>query len=88
MTPKRKNLMHKVINDQMALVPIMHQLDRYTHCDKFLTWLIRNKITGQNLVEWLKIYHNNSIMNMVKFIIKTVEKSKDLPAIIYNKDWV
>lgn len=84
----RKDLMHLVINDNPVLVPIIHQLTHYRCCDSFLKWLVINKITGRNLVEWLKIQHENSVMSMVQFIIMKQNKERSKIPLILNKDWV
>lgn len=86
-SPETKTLMHTVINGNMTVVPVMHQLSRYRDCQKFLKWLIINNITGHNLLDWLKIDFDNSVMGMVKFIVKTHNKDKDLKPIILGKDW-
>jgi hypothetical protein len=78
--PVTKDLMHIVIDGKPELIPIMHQLHRFKDCQKILKWLFKNKITGKNLVDWLKVEHSNSVMGMVKFI---VQKNN----IVYGKDW-
>lgn len=88
MTDRTRSLMLLVINDNPQLLPIMHQLLHYRHCDNFLRWLCLNKITGSNLIDWLKVCHNNSILNMVKFIIKSCEKNKELRPVMLGKDWI
>ncbi|MCK5608298.1 hypothetical protein KAR91_40830 [Candidatus Pacearchaeota archaeon] len=85
---KRKELIHTVMNDNIKLVNVMHQLTHYVHCDKFLSWLIRNNITGMNLEQWLMINFKNSIMSMVQYIIKVSENNSEFKPIIFNKDWI
>jgi len=82
-----KDLMQNVTDNSLELLPLMHQLSRYNDRNMILKWLIRNRITGVNLIEWLKIYHQNSIMNMVKFIVKSHNRDKEFKPIILNKDW-
>jgi len=88
LTSRTKQLMHQAMDGNVQLVPIMHQLSHYTSINGILTWLIRNRITGYNLVDWLKINHNNSLMGMVKFIIKHHNKDLEERAIILGRDWV
>jgi len=85
---ERKDLMHVVMNGKFELLPILHQLTHYKDCDKFLKWLHLNNITGINLIEWLKINHNGSLMGMVKFIIKYQNKNREENPIILGRDWV
>lgn len=85
---KTKDLMKIVINDNMYLVPIMHQLSHYTYRDGILNWLIDNRLVGYNLLDWLKINHDNSVLGMVKFIIKHHNKSLEEKEIRINRDWI
>lgn len=80
--------MHIAMDGNSLLAPIMHQLSHYRDCDKILKWLIRNKIVGFNLFDWLKIEHQNSLMSMVKFIVKSHNKDREEKPIILNKDWI
>ena len=88
MNEKRNELIRIVVNGNPGLIPFMYQLAHYVKCNMFLEWLIKNNIIGRNLIDWLKIYHQNSIMNMVKFIIKSHNKNKEYHPIILNKDWI
>lgn len=84
----RRELMHTVIDGLPDLIPIAHQLSHYTSCDCILKWLIRNKITGKTFQDWIKVDHDNSVLAMVKFIIKSYNKSREDAPIILNKDWI
>lgn len=86
-TSYRKELVSMAMDDKFDLLPVMHQISRYRSCDKILKWLILNKITGLILLDWLRNYHKNSVMGMVKFIIKSDNKDRKECAIILNKDW-
>ena len=88
MKKERRELMLSVINDYPPCIPIMHQLSHYVHCDKFLRFLLLNKITGRDLFDWVKIEFNNSIMAMVQFIVKYCNKNKETKPIYLNKDWI
>ena len=85
---KTKELMHIVMNGNMSLVPVMHQLSHYRDIDKFLTWLDRNHIVGNNLTEWLQQNHQNSVLNMVKFIVSRHNKGIQNNELILGKDWI
>lgn len=88
LSPKTKELMHSVMDGNLAVVPILHQLSHYRDVDKFLVWLNRNNIKGQNLIEFLKFEHQNSVMGMVKFIVKSHNKNRDLKPIVIGRDWI
>lgn len=88
MHPVRKELILKTINGDINLVETMHSLTRYRDCDRILKWLLRNNIKGSNLSDWIKINHSNSILNMVKFVVKCANNEREIKPIIYNKDWI
>lgn len=88
MTPQRRSLIHAVMDGELTVLPLCHQLIHYRSCDKFLKWLVLNRITGKTLLSWLKIEHRGSVMGMVQFIIKNSNKNKEVQPIILNKDWV
>ena len=87
LSDQRKNLMLNVISGNNLIVPIMHQLTHYRDCDNFLKWLVMNKIQGKNLIDWLKVNFDSSVLLMVQFIIKHNNKNKEIEPIIKNKDW-
>lgn len=87
LTKERKELMMQVVDDDLTVIPIMHQLSRYVHCDKFLKWLIANRITGKDLRYWLTFQHANSVMTMVQFIIMKVNREKVFRPVLLGKDW-
>jgi len=74
MDPMRRELMLRVINDDMRCVPIVYQIDQFKHCDRALVWLLEAKITGHNLYEWIHREHSGSVLFMIHFIVKQVEK--------------
>ena len=88
MSNKTKDLMLIVVNDNPVLIPVMHQLSHYVYRDVILKWLLNNNIIGRNLADWLKITHNNSILGMVKFILRIHNKDQEEKAIVLNRDWV
>ena len=88
MSNERRELMLAVINDFLPCVSIMSQLVHYRYCDRFLKWLISNRLTGRDFFEWFKIMFNNSVLHMVQFIVKYQGKNHFLKPIIFNKDWV
>jgi len=87
LTPKTKELMHRVIDGDIEALPIMHQLTRYTHADNILSWLKMNNITGKTLVDWHKNDFKKSTLGMVNFICQRYNKSKEKFKTIYGRDW-
>ena len=88
LTRKRKELMLEVINGNPFVVPIMHQLIHYKDCNKFLKWLIKNQIVGYNLLDWIKVEHQSSVLGMVQTIVKYNNKNREIRPMLLGKDWV
>jgi hypothetical protein len=87
MSPQRRELFQSVLDDNFDILPVLHQLSRYTDCDKILKWLIINNIRGKNLQEWLKVHFENSTMSLVKFIVKKHNKDREITPIVLGKNW-
>ena len=78
----------RIVEDTPSLMPVIYEISKYKHSLDIQVWLIKNKLTGKNLVSWLKESFDNSIMSMVKFIIKKVNKDKEIKPIIAHKDYI
>lgn len=75
MDPYRRELMFKVINDDMRVVQIVYQIDQFKYCDVILKWLVDNHMTGRNLMAWLNDHHDRSVLSLVTEIVRRVEKN-------------
>jgi len=87
MTPERRDLILKVVDDCMENVPICHQITSYRYCDNILKWLINHQFTGKKLRPWMRGQCSNSVMTMVSFIIAKNTKDKMRP-ILLGRDWI
>lgn len=85
--PKTKYLMHKVMDGNLELVPILHELTRFVHLQKILFWLDQANIRGNNLLDWIRVEHQGSVMSMVQTIVMLNNKEKQIRPIILGKDW-
>lgn len=59
MTHTRRNLFLMVIGDCQTseMLRFAHLLETFRHIDPLLTWLVRNKITGQKFINWVNFEH-------------------------------
>ena len=88
MTNAERDFYLRIIDDNPSVMPIVYEISKYKHSLDIQVWLIKNKITGKILLSWLKETFENSIINMVKFIIKKVNKDKEIKPIIAHKDYI
>ena len=77
----------RIIDDQPGLMPVAYEISKYKHSLDIQVWLIKNKITGKILQSWLKDKFDHSIMSMVQYIIKRVNKDKEIKPIFAHKDY-
>ena len=68
--PRRKELMHRVMDGDPDLRGVMHILNGYKFCDNFLTWMIENRFTGKNLREIIISRFRGSVPDLVDFMTR------------------
>jgi hypothetical protein len=88
LTNKTKDLMHKTIDGNIRLIIIMHHLSHYRYCDDILSWLLRAGLKGKALEGWLTDNFKNSVLSMVKYIVKKINMSNDTKPVYLGKDWL
>tara|TARA_R100000781_G_scaffold105913_1_gene69793 strand:+ start:3156 stop:3431 length:276 start_codon:yes stop_codon:yes gene_type:complete len=77
----------RIIDDQPGVMPVAYEISKYKHSLDIQVWLIKNKITGKILLSWLNEKFDHSIMSMIKYIIKRVNKDKEIKPIYAHKDY-
>ena len=87
MSNSERDFFLRVINDDPRVMPIAHQISKYKNSLDITVWLIKNKITGIILLDFLKSKFENSILDMVKFIIMKINKDKEPKPIYAHKDY-
>lgn len=87
MDPRRRELMLKVVNgcsDQRVLTAL-YWWDQHHRCDDVLRWLIKNRLTGYNLVTWLDEHYSRSILEPLKWILMRVDRGNEMRT-IFDRD--
>jgi hypothetical protein len=79
--------MFQVMENNRECLPYLHHLDSYVRCDEILLWLIKNKLTGKNFIEWSKTHFGASMLRMTQFVLGKLEKV-DKTSILYGRDLV
>lgn len=89
MTPKRRKLMFRVMDEQVGALPLLHHFNDYHRCDEILTWLIRNKLTGKNFMAWVQEHFaRNSLLEPARFILQKIDNEKEKRPILLGRDMV
>lgn len=78
--------MFRILEDEPKVLPDLYFLDSFIRCEEILRWLIANRLTGKDFLEWRNYLFGNSQLEMVQFILSKLDKSEKQP-IFYGKDF-
>jgi hypothetical protein len=87
MTNAERDFYLRIIDEQPGLMPVAYEISKYKHSLDIQVWLIKNRMTGKILQSWLKENFDNSIMSMIKYIIKRVNGDKEIKPVYAHKDY-
>tara|TARA_Y100001963_G_scaffold122832_1_gene172407 strand:- start:595 stop:906 length:312 start_codon:yes stop_codon:yes gene_type:complete len=87
MSNMQRELYLRLIDDHAAAMPVVYQINNYRYCFEISRWLYENSITGRILIDFLKVKFENSIMEMVKFIIMKINNDREKKPIYAYKDY-
>ena len=76
MSPRRKELMHQVMEGLPNIAPVLFQIQMYRECDNVLKWLVNNRLTGHTFREWFLVEQDSSPLKMMGAIINDLEKRR------------
>ena len=89
MSDVRRGLIFSVLDNTPSLLPIMHYMTNWKHCDRMLLWLKENKITGKNLESWIKIqWGGTKLQAMSKFLEMKALKNVEIRPTILGDNWM
>lgn len=80
--------MLKIMEGEHQVTVYLHHLDGYLRCDEMLAWLVRNRLTGKEFLNWAKFHFGASILDMPRYILKRLEKTEGPRPIFLGKDLV
>lgn len=86
---KRMELFRRVndgLENEMVANFLFHIKD-YRQIDHMLAWLIKNNITGKNLLAWMRWEHKNSILRTATDIVRCIEGDVD-KKILVGRDYI
>lgn len=88
MSPKRRQMILEIVDSEVSLLPVMHYLTAFKRCDFILEWLIRNRMTGKNLMQWIGIRWANSLLSMVKYILMKLDHETEMKPIYLGGEYL
>jgi len=88
MTPKRRDLILQVANDEMDALPIIHPLCGFVHADAMFEWMIANKMVGKSLITSYLEDFKGSWLSLGKWVIMKASKDQKIRKVIAGKDYI
>lgn len=88
MTPKRRDLILQVADDQFKALDLIHNLSGFVHCEPMFEWMIRNKMVGKNLLETWALDFEYSWLSLGKWVLMKARGDQDVRKVIAGKDYI
>lgn len=86
MTERRRHMMLIIAESNQAVLPILHMIDDYVRCDDILDWIIRNRLTGEEVVSMIKFQFKMSPLTFIKWVLSKIDKERELRPILMGRD--
>ncbi len=88
MTPKTRDLMNRVIDDQVdSLGRVMRYIWDFRRHDAILLWMLQNNLKGQKLVGWIRENFGLNYLDMIKYILKKIDKDVTTRPIFLGEEY-
>lgn len=87
MTSARRDLMLRIYDGEEQVLRVLYRMQGLTRLDEVLSWLVEARLTGKNLLAWMRIQHENSLLKTVSFILMRVNNDKAVQPLFIGKDW-
>jgi len=87
MTEQTREMMLRLADGASEVLPILHIMhNHYARCDEMLRWLIRNQISGRDMVLMVRYQHSNSPLEFFKWLTAKLDHDNELrPMFIGNQ---
>ena len=80
--------MHKVMDGDASVPPVLYHFSHYRKCDQMLHWLAEHGFTGKKLLSWIKTEHNNSPFLAAAFVLSKVKKETKTKPVLAERDFI
>lgn len=79
MTPYRRHLLTEIIENKKELTAFSYFINREIRCEEICAWLIKNKLTGNELWGFWKVECHKKYDVMIKKILLKMDSEKRIP---------
>lgn len=89
MTEAHRQLVLRIVDGKQELLPVVFFWHGFTRCEEILNWCLRNKLTGINLIAFLRetIGQRPLVMQAGQEILKRIDKENELKPVIVGRDF-
>lgn len=85
--PKFRDLAFKVMDGRFELAPFIYQVYAHQRSIQILEWCVASRLTGGELVMWLRFNFNRSLLGPIAEILRRIDNDEK-PKPIYAKDLI
>lgn len=85
MSDRVRYLILQCVDTKQSLLPLMYNIYHFSRHEEVLSYLVRQKITGDKLLTFQREF-NNSVFEMVKYIVEKIDH-REKHTIQYGLDW-
>lgn len=86
LSPKRRELIVRVMNDEPRVLPLIFHIQMMRRCDEALQWMIDNHLTGTTFHSWFKEVQEGSPLKLIAFLKKQINRSRDTQPVFGQVD--
>lgn len=83
----RAEMMRAVADGQTSLGVLLWHMNQMTRCDEILAWLLKNNVTGYELLGFMRFKCGNGILSTIKEITRRIDSDKEASAILVGRDY-
>ena len=83
----RRALLLAVMNGESRLGHHIFQWNKMARCNEICTWLVKAKLTGKELYEWLSVNFGMKAIAPAKWILKEIDDNLDVQPVIIGQDY-
>lgn len=85
---QRRDLMFRVLDGEAGLLPLMFHFQKMRRCDRMLSWLVKNELTGRKLVGWIKHEQEGSFLKTLAFVQSKVNGDLGIKPVLVGEHYL
>lgn len=86
-TPTFREKQIRLVDGRNDLLHHIYMLNNFVHGEAIADWLLKRGLKGALLKEWLLSEFQDSVLEMVKHVVKDVNRARTTKPIIVGEDY-